>query len=53
MTYGGTVPTITPSLCRLREWRQCVVSYDGTDVLDHRDIVESSGPLPEQLLGSG
>ncbi len=44
MTYGGTVPTITPLLLRLQERRQRFVTDHSAHLLDHGHELEPGSP---------
>ncbi len=51
MTYGGSVPTITPSYSGFVNGDSAASLTTAADVLDHGHVVEPGGQLPELVLG--
>ena len=53
MTYGGSVPTITPSYSGFVNGDDAVLAQHRTDVLHDGHVVQCGGELPELVLGGG
>ena len=52
MTYGGTVPSITPSYAGFVNGDTAAVAHRPADLLDHGHVVEPGGHLPQPCSGA-